>query len=73
MEYKDYCKTRSVNRVVSADEPKEACYKFPPKYHPDVNKEVHGAHGVFKDPEMRQVYNELGNNWLAGHELRPSH
>ena len=80
MEYKDYYKTLGVARDVSADELKKAYRKLARKFHPDVSKEtqaeerfkeVQEAYEVLKDPEKRQAYNELGNNWRAGQDFRP--
>jgi curved DNA-binding protein len=80
MEYKDYYKTLGVARDASQDDIKRAYRKLARKYHPDVNKEegaedqfkaISEAYEVLKDPEKRQSYDQLGENWQAGQNFRP--
>ncbi len=80
MEFKDYYKTLGVNRSASAEELKRAYRKLARKYHPDVSKEknaeekfksVQEAYEVLKDPEKRQMYDQLGPNYRQGQQFRP--
>ena len=80
MEYKDYYKTLGVERAASAEDIKRAYRKMARKYHPDVSKEknaedkfksVQEAYEVLKDPEKRQMYDQLGPNYRQGQQFRP--
>ncbi|HET6725758.1 MAG TPA: DnaJ C-terminal domain-containing protein [Gammaproteobacteria bacterium] len=79
MEYKDYYKSLGVSRDANQDEIKRAYRKLARKYHPDVSKEenaeaqfkeVQEAYEVLKDPEKRQAYDQLGQNWREGQNFR---
>ena len=73
MDYKDYYKILGVDKKASQDEIKKAYRKLAVKYHPDKNpgdeaaeekfKEINEANEVLGDPEKRQKYDELGENW----------
>lgn len=80
MEYKDYYRVLGVQRDASQDEIKRAYRKLARKYHPDVSKEADAeqkfkelgeAYEVLKDPQKRQAYDQLGQNWRHGQEFRP--
>lgn len=73
MDYKDYYKILGVDKKASQAEIKKAFRKLAVKYHPDKNpddkkaeerfKEINEANEVLSDPEKRQKYDELGENW----------
>lgn len=73
MEYKDYYKTLGVDKKASQDDIKKAYRKLAVKYHPDKNpgdkkaeekfKEINEANDVLSDPEKRNKYDNLGENW----------
>jgi len=73
MEYKDYYKILGVDRNADEKEIKKAYRRLARQYHPDVNpgdaaaearfKEINEAHEVLSDPEKRQKYNELGQQY----------
>ncbi|MCS3902610.1 curved DNA-binding protein [Methylohalomonas lacus] len=80
MEYKDYYKILGVDRDADADTIKRAYRKLARKYHPDVSteadaedrfKEVQEAYEVLKDPDKRQAYDQMGNDWQGGQDFRP--
>jgi curved DNA-binding protein len=69
MEYKDYYAALGVERGASPDEIKKAYRRLAHKYHPDISKdpdgearfkEVQEAYATLKDPEKREVYDQLG-------------
>jgi len=75
MEYKDYYKTLDLTKEASQDEIKRSYRKLARKFHPDVSKEADAenkfkeigeAYEVLKDPEKREAYDQLGENWKAG-------
>ncbi len=80
MEYKDYYQIMGLPRNASQQEIKRAYRKLARKYHPDVSreanaeahfKEVGEAYEVLKDPEKRQAYDQLGENWKTGQHFQP--
>jgi curved DNA-binding protein len=80
LKFEDYYKTLGLARSATADEIKRAYRKLAQKFHPDRNKEsdaadrfskISEAYEVLKDPEKRQRYDELGENWKAGQDFRP--
>ncbi len=77
MEYKDYYDILGLKKDAPQDEIKRAYRKLARKYHPDVSKEkeaetkfkeVGEAYEVLKDPEKREAYDQLGENWKAGQD-----
>ncbi|MBF0264699.1 MAG: DnaJ domain-containing protein [Gammaproteobacteria bacterium] len=75
MEYKDYYQIIGVDKDASQQDIKRAYRKLARKYHPDVSqesdaearfKDLGEAYEVLKDPEKRNAYDRLGNNWKAG-------
>lgn len=80
MDYQDYYKTLGVNRDANEDAIRKAYRRLARRYHPDVSdepeaeskfKEVSEAYEVLKDPEKRQLYDQLGSNWQSGQQFRP--
>jgi curved DNA-binding protein len=73
MEYKDYYKILGVDKTADQKEIKKVYRRLARQYHPDVNpgdkaaesrfKEINEAYEVLSDPEKRQKYNELGQNY----------
>ena len=77
MEYKDYYEILGLKKEASQDEIKRAYRSLARKYHPDVSKEdaaeskfkeVGEAYEVLKDPEKREAYDQLGQNWQGGQD-----
>ena len=78
--YKDYYKLLGVEREAKAEEISKAYKKLARKYHPDLNpgdkqaeekfKEINEAYEVLKDPEKRQLSDQLGPNWQHGQQFQ---
>src|ERR1035437_6861963 len=67
---KDYYEILGVNKGVSKDEIKKACYKLAHKYHPDKKegneakfKEVNEAYQVLSDDVKRSKYDQFGSGF----------
>jgi curved DNA-binding protein len=81
VKFQDYYEVLGVPRTATADDIKKAYRKLARKYHPDVNpgdstaeekfKELGEAYAVLSDPEKRQRYDQLGENWQAGADFTP--
>ena len=73
MDYKDYYKTLGVEKSADEKEIKKAYRRLARQYHPDVNsgdkaaetrfKEINEANEVLSDPEKRQKYDALGQDY----------
>lgn len=73
MAEKDYYLLLGVSRTANEKEIKQAYRKLARKWHPDVNpgnkqaeeqfKQISAAYEVLSDPEKREKYNLLGENW----------
>jgi DnaJ-class molecular chaperone len=81
VKFQDYYEVLGVPRTATADDIKKAYRKLARKYHPDVNpgdksaeekfKQIGEAYAVLSDPEKRQRYDQLGENWKAGADFTP--
>ena len=76
--FRDYYEALGVPRDASAEDIRRAYRKLARKYHPDVNKdpdaedrfkEISEAYEVLRDPEKRERYDRLGQNWKAGQDV----
>lgn len=73
MDYKDYYKTLGVDKGADQKAIKKAYRRLARQYHPDVNpgdkaaearfKEINEANEVLSDPEKRQKYDALGQQY----------
>ena len=79
-EKRDYYEVLQVTRTSSGEEIRRAYRKMARQYHPDLNssdeaeerfKEINEAYEVLSDPEKRQRYDTLGENWRAGADFTP--
>jgi curved DNA-binding protein len=80
LDYKDYYEVLGVPRDADQDAIRRAYRKLARKYHPDLNsdseaedrfKEIGEANEVLSDPEKRESYDRLGDNWRQQEQAAP--
>lgn len=78
VKYQDYYKILGVSKNATEKELTSAYREGARKYHPDVNKDpgaedkfkqLNEAYEVLKDPEKREQYDLLGENWQSGQNI----
>ena len=78
--YRNYYEILGVKRDATEDQIRKAYRKLAKQFHPDVNKdpgaeakykEINEAYEVLKDPDKRNKYDTLGENWKAGQDFQP--
>lgn len=81
--FQDYYEILGLSRDATEKEIKTAYRKLARKHHPDLHaadekaaaeekfKQINEAYEVLIDPEKRQKYDHLGQNWQAGEQFRP--